>query len=136
MKYYPIFAIAAGTLLIGCSDSKTESNAIATAEPEAADHQPAISHPLPGDPEAGKEVYLRACSACHQPDGSGLNGMLAANFVSDKTRLAKPNEVLLNSIRNGVVAENKIMPPHKDILSDSEIKNALSYIRKTFGSSE
>lgn len=105
----------------------------ATAEPAAAANHSAVSHPLPGDPEAGKEVYLKACSACHQPDGSGLNGMLAANFVSDKTRLAKPNEVLLNSIRNGIIAENKVMPPHKDILSDPEIKNALSYIRKTFG---
>lgn len=132
MKPYPILAIVVGALLSGCGESESKSTATA-AKPATAD-QPAISHPLPGDPVAGKEVYLRVCSACHQPDGSGLNGMLAANFVSDKTRLAKSNEVLLTSIRNGIVADNKVMPPLKDVLSDKEMKDALSYIRKTFGS--
>ncbi len=133
MRYYPILAVTVGTLLAGCGDSKPDPVVPATVEPVVI-NQPIVSHPLPGDPEAGKEVYLRVCSACHQPDGSGLNGMLAANFVSDKTRLAKPNEVLLNSIRNGIVADNKIMPPQKDVLSEQEMKDALSYIRKTFGS--
>lgn len=134
MKYYPILAVTVGALLTGCGDSKSDSVVPATAEPEVI-NQAVVAHPLPGDPEAGKKVYLRVCSACHQPDGSGLNGMLAANFVVDKTRLAKSNEVLLNSIRNGIVADNKIMPPLKDVLSEQEIKDALSYIRKTFGSS-
>jgi mono/diheme cytochrome c family protein len=93
----------------------------------------AVNHPLPGDPVAGEEVYKRICVACHQLDGSGLNGMLAADFVKDKTRLAKPNDVLINSIREGIVADGKVMPPQKDVLSDEEIKNAISYIRKTFG---
>ncbi len=65
-----------------------------------------------------------------------MNGLLAANFVADKTRLAKSNEVLLTSIRNGIVADNKVMPPQKDVLSDKEMKDALSYIRKTFGSAQ
>lgn len=134
MKSYPILAITIGALLCGCGESESKSTASTSAKPPTAD-LPAVSHPLPGDPEAGKAVYLRICSACHQPDGSGLNGMLAANFVSDKTRLAKTNEVLLSSIRNGIVADNKIMPPQKDVLSDQEMKDALSYIRKTFGSS-
>ncbi len=131
MRSYPILTIVIGALLSGCGES--EPKPVASTEPVTTD-QPAVSHPLPGDPEAGKAVYLRICSACHQPDGSGLNGMLAANFVSDKTRLAKSNEVLLNSISNGIVADNKIMPPQKDVLSDQEMKDALSYIRKTFGS--
>lgn len=95
----------------------------------------AAKHPLPGDPVAGEEVYKRICVACHQLDGSGLNGMLAADFVKDKSRLAKPNDVLINSIREGIVADGKVMPPMKDALSDEEIKNAISYIRKTFGGS-
>ena len=93
----------------------------------------AAKHPLPGDPVAGEAVYKRICHACHQLDGSGLNGMLAADFVKDKSRLAKPNDVLINSIREGIVADGKVMPPMKDALSDQEIKDAISYIRKTFG---
>lgn len=99
------------------------------AEPVVA----AVDHPLPGDPVAGEEVYKRICVACHQLDGSGLNGMLAADFVKDKSRLAKSNEVLLNSIREGIVADGKVMPPQKDVLTDEEINNAIAYIRKTFG---
>ena len=95
----------------------------------------AAKHPLPGDPVAGEVVYKRICVACHQLDGSGLNGMLAADFVKDKSRLAKPNEVLINSIREGIIADGKVMPPQKDVLSDQEIKDAISYIRKTFGGS-
>jgi len=135
MNYTTTLALTACTLLIGCGDSKSE----APFTPDEAGASPStdvavvVSHPLPGDPEAGKAVYMRICVACHQPDGSGMNGMLAANFVTDKTRLAKSNELLLTSIREGVTKDNKVMPPQKGILSDQEMKDALSYIRKTFG---
>ena len=76
---------------------------------------------------------MRICVACHQADGSGLNGMLAADFVKDKTRLAKSNEELITSIRDGITRDGKVMPPQKDVLSDKEIKDAISYIRTTFG---
>ena len=76
---------------------------------------------------------MRICVACHQPDGSGLNGMLAADFVKDKTRLAKSNEELTTSIREGITRDGKVMPPQKDVLSETEIKDAISYIRVTFG---
>ena len=135
MNYTTIIAFAACALLIGCGDSKSDT----TSDPKEAEATPstdvavAVSHPLPGDPEAGKAVYMRICVACHQPDGSGMGGMLAANFVTDKTRLAKSNEVLLTSIREGITRDNKVMPPQKGILSDQEMKDALSFIRKTFG---
>ena len=134
MKYYLTLAIASCALLMGCDESEpsVENPARVATKPSA----PAVSHPLPGDPVAGKEVYFRICVACHQADGSGLNGMLAANFVADKTRLAKSNEVLLNSIRNGIIADNRVMPPQKDVLTDKEMKDALSYVRNTFGSSK
>ncbi len=126
--------------MMGCGDSEPEDNASTnpgatvatkvTPEPETP-----VVHPLPGDPVAGAEVYKMICIACHQADGSGMNGMLAANFVTDKARLAKSNEILLNSIRNGIVNGTKIMPPQKDVLTDKQIKDALSYVRKTFGNS-
>jgi mono/diheme cytochrome c family protein len=59
--------------------------------------------------------------------------MLAASFVDDKSRLAKSDAELLNSIKNGVVANGKVMPPQKDVLSDTEMRDVLAYIRKTFG---
>jgi mono/diheme cytochrome c family protein len=135
MKYHTTLTAAAIILIAGCGKkevSTPEENPASAAPAVTAVAEP-VKHPLPGDPEAGKAVYLRICSACHQPDGSGMNGMLAANFVKDKSRLAKTNEQLLKSIREGIVADGKIMPPQKDILSDKEMADALSYIRKTFG---
>jgi len=102
-------------------------------DPASGGATAAVTHPIPGDPEAGKVVYMRICVACHQPDGSGLNGMLAADFVKDKTRLAKSNEELTTSIREGITRDGKVMPPQKDVLSETEIKDAISYIRVTFG---
>ena len=135
MKYHTTLTAAAMILIVGCSKkeaSTPEEKPDPEPQPVAVAAEP-VKHPLPGDPEAGKAVYLRICSACHQPDGSGMNGMLAANFVKDKSRLAKTNEQLLKSIREGIVADGKIMPPQKDALSDKEMADALSYIRKTFG---
>jgi mono/diheme cytochrome c family protein len=135
MKYHTTLTAAAMILIAGCGKkevSTPEENPASAAQPATVAAEP-VKHPLPGDPEAGKVVYLRICSACHQPDGSGMNGLLAANFVKDKSRLAKTNEQLLKSIREGIVADGKIMPPQKDILSDKEMADALSYIRKTFG---
>ncbi len=114
---------------------KGEKPPVEEAKTPAPEAKTAVVHPLPGDPEAGKAIYKRICIACHQADGSGMNGMLAADFVKDKTRLAKTNEELLTSIRDGIIRDGKVMPPQKDVLSDGDIKDAISYLRKTFGAS-
>lgn len=88
-----------------------------------------------GDPVAGAKVYAKVCIACHQKDGKGMGGMLAANFVDEKERLQKPDSVLLNSIAEGKKGKKAVMPPHKDVLSEQERKDALAYVRKTFGGS-
>jgi mono/diheme cytochrome c family protein len=85
-----------------------------------------------GDAQKGESVYLTYCSACHQKDGKAMGGLLGANFVDDTTRLAKPDSVLLKSIREGITGK-LVMPPQKDILSAEQIKDVLAYIRKTFG---
>lgn len=87
----------------------------------------------PGAPEVrtGAKIYVQHCAACHQPDGRGMNGKLAADFVGDKTRLAKPDTVLLNSIENGV--PNTAMMAFSSQLNDAERQLVLAYIRETFG---
>ena len=125
MKYTLILALIASIVLAGCGGEKTKAG--------QGSASPSTKHPLPGDPVAGEAVYKRICIACHQADGSGLNGMLAANFVSEKERLAKSNKELLKSIREGITKDNRIMPPQKGILTEKEMADALSYVRKTFG---
>ncbi len=87
----------------------------------------------PGDAAKGKATYEKVCTACHQADGSGSGGMLAANFKTDKTRLAKPDSVLFASIKNGVQGKVGVMPAQAGALSDQEIKDVLAYVRASFG---
>jgi caa(3)-type oxidase subunit IV len=87
----------------------------------------------PGDPAAGAKVYATFCVACHQPDGKGLNGKLAANFVDDKTRLAKTDTELLTSIANGFKGQVGQMPPWGPVLKPQQRRDVLAYVRQTFG---
>lgn len=84
--------------------------------------------------EEGRRVYLTFCVACHQADGrgGGIPGFAAADFVGDKTRLAKTDEVLLATIASGI--EAKGMPPFGQVLSNYERRDVLAFIREAFGS--
>ncbi|MCP4804302.1 MAG: cytochrome c [Proteobacteria bacterium] len=99
-------------------------------EPEPAAEAPAAK---PGDAEAGKVVYDQYCVACHQADGTGMNGMLAASFVTDKDRLAKSDDELLTSIRDGMTGSIGMMPPWGTTLDQKQMEDSLAYIRATFG---
>lgn len=92
-------------------------------------------HSLPGDPVAGEAVYTANCIACHAANGRGNGGVTGADFVGDRRRLAKNNETLLHSIREGV-PNAMPMPAHRDILTDQQMRDALSYIRSHFGPQE
>lgn len=105
-------------------------------EPAAEDETAAVDTSLPGDPEAGAEVYQRVCVACHAADGKGNGGMTGANFIDDETRLAKGNEELLTSIRDGRLNATPPMPAQGGILSEQEMRDALAYVRHEFGGTE
>jgi mono/diheme cytochrome c family protein len=98
-----------------------------TLEQGAADAGPR------GDAEKGGPLYATYCAACHQKDGKGMSGALAADFVNDISRLAKSDSVLLSSIANGVKGK-LVMPPQKDTLDPAQRKDVLAYIRVKFGS--
>jgi mono/diheme cytochrome c family protein len=55
----------------------------------------------------------------------------AANFVDDRTRLAKSDAELLAVIEHGL--EAKAMPAFGAILSLDQRRAALAYVRATFG---
>ena len=127
---------AALTLAAGCMKQKKQGEASAAPAPAAASAAaPVELHDAgpPGDPVAGLKVYDKVCKACHQADGKGMGGALAANFIDEKERLQKPDSVLLKSIAEGIKGKKAIMPPQKDALSEQERKDALAYIRQKFG---
>jgi mono/diheme cytochrome c family protein len=82
--------------------------------------------------EQGSIVYTTWCVACHQADGRGLNGTLAADFVGDPSRLAIPDAELLEVIRSGRVGTVGAMPPWGQSLDEQQMVDALAYIQATF----
>jgi mono/diheme cytochrome c family protein len=94
------------------------------------------SNDMSGHP--GKKVYDSVCLACHMADGSGVPGMhpplIDTEWVTgDKEQLIK---ITLEGISGKIEVKgevyNSLMPPHSH-LSDKQIADVLTYIRKSFG---
>lgn len=140
-----IASLAAAALLCGCGGpAKGETDAEdgpASGTPDGGldDPEPGTTpppdaagkeEPLPGDPSAGAEIYAAYCVACHMPDGTGLKGTLAADWIGDPTRRAKSDAELLQSIAEGI--DETTMVAWSAILSEQQRKDALAYVRVTF----
>lgn len=141
IKTLPLIIFVGLCLNLGCAgepgnggDAGVEGKASGDDKAAAAPlgQGPADAGPR-GDPKAGEAIYKSRCLACHQADGKGMNGAMGGNFVEEKFRLAKPDSELLKTIAEGVQGKKAIMPPQKDVLSEQERKDALAYIRETFG---
>lgn len=141
-----MFALLSSLAILGCG-KKAASEAEESKEPatEAPKVEPKptevktepvahVDHPLPGDPVAGEAVYKKVCLACHGANGRGNGGITGADFIGDKTRLAKSNEILFTSVSEGKLDGKVPMPPQKSVLSEQEINDSLAYIRQEFGS--
>jgi cytochrome c oxidase cbb3-type subunit 3 len=91
-------------------------------------------HPVSGDPEMGKKVYDDNCTICHGADGKG-KGTIAEIYdmePADHTDASILNRMSNEKIRSIIVDGTKgakLMPGWKDILSDKEIEDVISYIR-------
>jgi mono/diheme cytochrome c family protein len=81
--------------------------------------------------EAGREVYLNICQACHQPDGRGLE-QVAPSLVGSRLALAAP-EIPSRILLNGKEGSVGLMPPIGSALSDDQIAGVLTYIRREWG---
>jgi mono/diheme cytochrome c family protein len=81
----------------------------------------------PAAPAAPRAAFIDNCSACHQPEGAGIQGVfpaLAGNpFVKgDATELVRT----ILAGRNG-------MPSFKNDLSDEQVAAIVSHIRTSWG---
>ncbi len=81
--------------------------------------------------DLGHEVYKNICITCHQPDGRGQE-KLAPTLVGSPLALAAadiPARILLN----GKEGPTGLMPPVGSVLSDDQIADVLTYIRREWG---
>jgi mono/diheme cytochrome c family protein len=91
------------------------------------------------DRSRGAQLYQQICAACHMPDGNGVPGMqpsLATSAVvaGDPATLIKavlfgPAQVL----PAGRTKYNVQMPPFAAAMNDSDLAEALTFVRRAFG---
>jgi mono/diheme cytochrome c family protein len=88
--------------------------------------------------DSGAILYQKYCLSCHQKDGSGVPNMFPplknSNWVNgDPNRLIKN---VLFGLSGEIEVNDEIysqVMPKLDYLSDKQIAEILSYIRKNFG---
>jgi mono/diheme cytochrome c family protein len=94
------------------------------------------------DPNAampGAKVYAARCVSCHQTSGKGLPGIYPALAGSEWAQgdVSRPIRIVLNGfqgkIQRGGKDYNGVMTPWKDILSDEEVAQVLTYVRASWG---
>jgi mono/diheme cytochrome c family protein len=78
----------------------------------------------------GKEVFEKKCAVCHYADsdakkiGPGLKGLSKrGTFTVNSNKVT--DETLKTWIENG----DSLMPPFKDVLQPSEIKDVIAYVK-------
>lgn len=117
--------------------AKLDESPLGKALKEAlAAHAVAKKHAPPADRIArGEAIYARTCAACHQTDGSGVDGAFppldGSAFVTGDPGTAI--RIVLHGMTGpvevpGKPAVNSLMPPVAG-LSDAEIADVLSYVR-------
>jgi mono/diheme cytochrome c family protein len=81
--------------------------------------------------DAGREIYRNICQACHQSDGRGQD-KIAPTLIGGSFTLA-PAEIPTRILLNGKEGAFGLMPPIGSKLSDEQIANVLTYVRREWG---
>lgn len=82
---------------------------------------------------AGALTYRQYCVGCHGVDGRGNGGVTGADFRSAASPLlTKTDDELLVSVRDGKRGVTATMPAHRPILTDTQIRSVLGYVRTQF----
>ncbi|MGY0505865.1 copper-containing nitrite reductase [Luteimonas sp. e5] len=87
---------------------------------------------------AGKVLFAGTCSTCHQPDGSGMEGIFPPLANSDyiKDNPSRLPQIILHGMQGPVRVNgkdyNSIMPPMAQ-LTDDEVANISTYVLNSWG---
>ena len=81
---------------------------------------------------AGEKQYLATCAACHQARGTGLAGV-AKPLVGSQWALGNPVRTI-RIVLHGKEGE-MLMPPIGGSMTNEQIANVLTYVRRAWGNS-
>ncbi|MBI3090554.1 MAG: cytochrome c [Candidatus Tectomicrobia bacterium] len=98
---------------------------------------PGMAQARKGDPAKGKAHYQALCAACHGTTGRGDGPAAAAldpkprNHADGATMNKLSDEHLVTVIKNGgaAVGKSPLMPPWRDSLSDTQVRDVIAYLR-------
>jgi mono/diheme cytochrome c family protein len=105
--------------------------------PTSATASAAIAH-NPASASDGGAIYTANCSSCHQSDGQGIAGAFPP-LAGNPTVTGNPITVI-TIVKDGLEgrlavngqAYSGIMPRWRDLLSDEQIADVISYIRSSW----
>jgi len=90
----------------------------------------------------GQKVFQTICSACHQPDGKGSSALHVPPLAgSDWVQAEGANRIIriaLNGVAGPITVSGSqfgetAMPVFKDVLTDEQIADVLTYVRQEWG---
>lgn len=120
-----------GATAVAEATSEESDGAVKPSEVEEATPTPTIT-PTPLSAEAlismGEAEYPEYCAACHQMDGTGVEGVYPALAESPFVTVEDPGPLI------GIVLTGRAGMPHfRDYLTEQEIAAVLSYVRNAWG---
>lgn len=79
----------------------------------------------PNFAEAGKTRFNMLCAGCHNSDGTGSQGLGAANLTDDIWLHGRSRDAIVESIVKG---RTGVMPPHRDFLGEDKSHLLAAYV--------
>lgn len=121
----------------------TRLNPMLVWDGKAGYDAPVAARPLTADEQAsfnrGKELYPVICGACHQPHGRGQEG-LAPPLLDSEWALGSEGRMIrisLHGVRDALTVKgvtwNLAMPAFAPALTDEQLADLLTYIRREWG---
>jgi mono/diheme cytochrome c family protein len=121
------------------SDGDVRAIAVYLKDLPAGAPEPEVTPPPPADMATGKAIYARACTACHEADGSGAPRIyppLPGNALLQSADPLSTLRIILDGAQTVTTprAPNPgSMPAYAKQLSDREIADVTNYIRNSWG---
>ena len=125
-------AIVFGSLLLAGACGNAPTNTTSANESTPAPTATVASTPV-DELAGGRELYKQNCAICHKEDGTGGKTTIEGrtikpdNLTSDEIKKFT-DENIAGYITNGVVDDG--MPAFKDKLSEAQIREIVTYVRR------
>ena len=122
---------------VAASAAQEETRHSAAADVKAKDAaQDKVAYEMSGDAAHGEELFAGTCSACHAPDGTGIEG-LGKNLTTSEFSAGQTDAQLLAFIKVGRSTSDSLnttgidMPPKggNPALSDEDLNDIVTFLR-------